>query len=125
MEEKKSIDINRNTGHFKKGKPRAIDAGRRKGTPNKRTEELSSLVAAADFTPFEFLVRAYTNTLFNREGAKLEVTMDQRIVCAKELCQFLMPKKRSVEVSGSVTVDKTPAEDAYLIDVDIPEEEED
>ena len=100
---------------FKSGQARPEGSGRIKGTPNKRTGELVDLLKSVAYSPFEFLIRCYTDDLFHRDGHRLEVALDIRVVCAKELCGYLAPKKRSIEVSGSLTVGETPAEGAFLI----------
>ena len=65
-----------------KGSPKPPGSGRKPGTPNKRTR----IIAACEkmkVDPFEFLASVVGDV-----GAELR----DRIVCAKELAEYLEPK---------------------------------
>lgn len=111
---------------FKKGDPKPEGSGRKRGSLGKPNQELKDLIEeAADYTPWEFLIRCYTDTLEDRQGDYLPAPLELRVSCARELCQYLAPKKRSIEVSGALTTDRTPAEDAFWATLGEDEEDED
>jgi len=64
--------------------------GRKKGSKNKKTEELFEICARKKLTPFEALIDLALST--DDEGIKLGAL--------KELCQYLYPKRKAVEVSS-------------------------
>ncbi len=97
---------------FQKGEPRPENAGRTKGTPNKRTTELLDILKELGCNPFEFQALVITEKLVDRDGELVAVTLDQRIICARDLAPYLLPKQKAIEVSGSLTVNVTPAEQA-------------
>jgi hypothetical protein len=74
-----------------KGQARPKDAGRKKGTPNKKTEALEEICARHGLNPFEGMV-------------KLALEADDiniRFNSLKEICQYLYPKRKALEVSSS------------------------
>lgn len=75
-----------------KGKPRPPNAGRKKGTPNRKTQDLEDLCAAKGINPFELLLE-FTGP------APLEI----RFAALKEICQYLYPKRKAIEHSGEIT----------------------
>ena len=97
---------------FQKGEPRPEGAGRVKGTPNKRSIELLDILKELGCNPFEFQARVITEQLVDRDGNLIDVTLDQRIICARDLAPYLLPKQKAIEVRGSLTVNVTPAEQA-------------
>jgi len=74
---------------FKKGQPRAVGAGRKAGTPNKRTLAQAAC-AKHKADPFGFLASVVVDV-----GADIK----ERIACAKELCEYLEPKLSRQEVT--------------------------
>jgi hypothetical protein len=85
---------------FQSGKPRPPGAGRRAGTPNKRTQALEVLKSKAGLDPLDFF-RAVLESDLSVLGAAAP-TLDQRLTAAKELASYLYPKKKSVEVTGDM-----------------------
>lgn len=74
-----------------KGKPRPEGAGRKKGTLNRQTVALEEICEKHKINPFEAMI-------------KLALTTDKdelRFNALKELCQYLYPKRKAVEVSNS------------------------
>lgn len=65
-------------------------AGRKKGTPNKKTLALEEVCAKHNCHPFEGMV-ILSQTTFD-ESIKLG--------CLKELCSYLYPKRKALELSG-------------------------
>ncbi len=98
---------------FKPGQKRPPSAGRKKGTPNSKTLELSELISKFGCQPGEVLARvargerimalAYANKETG-EFVEHEVmpTLDQMIQADKELTQYVYPKRKAVEHSGEI-----------------------
>jgi hypothetical protein len=91
-------------GHTKKG-------GRVKGEPNKRTKELKEYLESIGCFPDEVLAQIVMGKpikcriSFNEEtGDFVEGDMlpklEERMSAAKELMQYIYPKRKAVEVSG-------------------------
>jgi len=76
---------------FAKGKPRAENAGRKKGTPNKRTLDLFAQCEALKIDPFNELLK-----LASDKG--LDEVL--RLQALKEVCKYLYPTRKSVELSN-------------------------
>jgi len=68
---------------YPKGKPRPKGAGRQPGSLNKRTTVLDKCIAMG-YDPFEAMI-------------KLAQSGDESMI--KELCQYLEPKKKSMDVA--------------------------
>jgi hypothetical protein len=75
-----------------KGKPRPPTAGRRKGTPNKRTVLIDELLAQHQFNPVERMI-----ALCNQD----DLPLDLQVQILKELAQYVHPKRKAIEHSGS------------------------
>ena len=95
-------------------------AGRKKGVPNKKTQVIEDLLESLNCEPLRILAAvANGEPLHARIGVglpgktaggseqdydfvEMEVspTLDQRIAAAKELCQYVYPKRKAVEHSG-------------------------
>ena len=74
-----------------KGKTRPEGSGRKKGTLNVKTAALEEICQKHNIHPFEAMV-------------KLALTTDKddlRFNALKELCQYLYPKRKAVEVSNA------------------------
>lgn len=69
--------------------------GRTKGTPNKRTQELCELM--------EDKFPGY-NPVVQMAGIALDkdVEINIRVQCAKEVAQYLYPKRKAVELKGEI-----------------------
>lgn len=75
-----------------KGDPKPEGSGRKKGTPNRKTEDLMAKCEAKGIDVFEALLEYVTEPS----------TMELRLSALKELCQYLYPKRKALEVSGSM-----------------------
>ena len=100
-----------------KGKPRPDTWGRKKGTPNKKSLPLAERAAAMGVDPFEILLRfaagdwkglGYSNenimTGVDRFGiAVTKPTIDPglRERAAEGACEYLHPKRKAIEVTGT------------------------
>lgn len=71
---------------FEKGKPRAEGAGRKAGVPNKKTDILA-ICEGVGLNPFLELAKIASDSSHER-----------RFDAIKELCQYIEPKKKSVDV---------------------------
>ena len=77
-------------GKFKVGEKRPANAGRKKGTPNKKTKELIEILGA--FNPAEKLVEIFKET----------DDKDLKASIAKELMKYVYPQRKAVEMTGDV-----------------------
>lgn len=91
-----------------KGKPRAEGVGRKKGTPNKKTQSLMELCDSGGFTPFEDMLK-----LTHHPDPELSFH------ALKEVCQYLYPKRKALEHSGP---DGGPIETKDVLDERTDEE---
>lgn len=92
---------------FKAGEKRPAKAGRKKGTPNKKTTILLDIFEANDFCPAEEVVK-----LIKDKGADL---LDkERADIFLRLMEYKFPKRKSVEHSGEI---KTTPIDGILAEV--------
>jgi hypothetical protein len=76
--------------NYTKGHPKA--GGRQKGTPNKRTQDLMEKCVQFGVDPFEVLLDIARNS--DKE--------ENRAMAAKELCQYIYPKRKAIEITGSI-----------------------
>ena len=84
----KTVKVGKNNGgKFVKGEPRPAQAGRKKGTPNKKT--LIFLDDLGNFQPLKELVKLYKNT--NDDNIKLTIL--------KELLKYIYPQRKAVETT--------------------------
>lgn len=69
--------------------------GRPKGSPNARTQDLFEITERLDCNPFEVLI------LFAKGDAETlkvsEISPDLRLRAAKDACDYLFPKRKSIE----------------------------
>lgn len=87
--------------------------GRKKGTPNKKTQIIEEILESLDCSPITNLARiangqkvmclAYANKETG-DFVEMEVmpTLDQIKDANKELAQYIYPKRKAVEHSGSI-----------------------
>lgn len=85
----------------KKGERRG---GRVKGTPNKDTRNLWAICERMNFNPFEALVQ------FAQTGG-LEADENLRFNAAKEVAQYILPKRKAIEHSGHISPELAEAAD--------------
>lgn len=102
----------RHSGQFQPGAAKPEGSGRQSGTPNKRDVQMLECLERLKCNPFEFHALVVMEKLTDKDGNLVPVTLDQRIQCANNLMPFLLPKQKALEVSGSLTVIATPAEEA-------------
>lgn len=90
MSENKTDKVTRNNGKFAAGGTRPENAGRKKGTPNKKTKELQEILGA--FNPAEKLMEIYNST----EDEQLKAS-----IC-KDLLKYVYPQRKAVEMTADV-----------------------
>ncbi len=75
--------------------PKQINSGRKLGTPNVRTKELRELIEAKypDFHPVIAMLEVWHN---KRRPFAL------RFDALKEAAQYIQPKRKAIEISGSI-----------------------
>lgn len=115
-----------------KGTPRAPNAGRKKGTPNKNSLPLMEKAQKLGVDPFEVLLMfckgdwdglgyfSSTITKFGKGGETYEVdtvTADQRLKAAAEACKYLYPTLKSTEGTVKVVTNDRPLK--YLTDEEL------
>lgn len=81
-----AVKVSKNNGKFKKGQKRPENAGRKKGTPNKRTAEIAERLKGVDIVG-ELLEIARTT---EKEETKVAVY--------KELLKYAYPQLKAVEL---------------------------
>ena len=111
----------------KKDSPKT--GGRKKGRPNKRTEELKEISDRLGVDPFEVLLLfasgdwkalGYDKAKFvsgiNEYGQWYKWTIDPslRSRAAAEACQYLNPKRKAIEHSGEIKSPQSELSDAEL-----------
>lgn len=105
-------------------------AGRKAGTPNKKTKELMEVLVKHDFEPAEALIYIYKQAKqifeYRKQRSNLAgalTAMDRMHDAASELAGYVYPKKKAIEHSGEIGV-KTFADfiEAGLEDDDEGEE---
>lgn len=93
--------------------PRPDGAGRKAGTPNKKTQELHELAEKLGVSPFEILLlvaKGDWKTLgiplieIKKDGFIIEqknpiIDIETRVQAAKEACKYLHPQRKAVELS--------------------------
>jgi hypothetical protein len=93
-----------------KGKARPEDAGRKKGTPNRKTQTLLDKCEEKGIDPFAALL----------ELSQMAEREETRLGALKEICSYLYPKRKSLEHSG-LTDPKVVNEIEKLSDLDAEE----
>lgn len=113
---------------FVQGQSRPMGAGRKRGTPNKDTSELARIVDEMEFSPFEALAGFAQGMVVELELMTLEeynappvldeigrviqpsgrvraleiINPELRATCLVKMCEFLYPKRKAIEISGSI-----------------------
>lgn len=85
-----TVKVNKNNGQFKKGAKRPAGAGRKKGTPNKRTADIIERLKGEDIVG-ELLEIAHTT---EKEETKVTVY--------KELLKYVYPQRKAVEFTQDI-----------------------
>jgi hypothetical protein len=90
---------------------RTPGAGRKKGTPNKKTVELMQVLEKHNFDPGEELIYCYRQAKqifeFRKKRSNLAgalTALDRMSEIAEDIAQFIYPKKKAIEHSGEVGV---------------------
>lgn len=83
-----------------KGNPHDVGAGRKKGTPNKFTKSLQDKCDELGVDPFMVLLK------FTQHDDP-QIAMQ----AAKEVCQYILPKRKAIEVSGENPFADRPLEE--------------
>lgn len=86
---------------WKRGQPRPEGAGRKKGTPNRFTQNLMKICEERNLDVFESMVQI-----------ALESENPNRFPALKELAQYLYPKRKAIEHSGQI--DTNPYKDKSI-----------
>lgn len=77
---------------YPKGAPKPANSGRKKGVLNRKTEDLMAKCEARGIDVFDALL----------EYVVLPSSPEIRLSALKELCQYLYPKRKALEVSGEL-----------------------
>lgn len=108
---------------------RTPGAGRKKGTPNKKTTELIQLCEKHGVTVGEGLIFAmkHARRIFDERRKKGNLVgalsaLDRVHAADAELAQYVYPKKKSIEHSGEIGV-KTFAD--FVASAESPDDEDD
>lgn len=91
-----------------KGGPKTTGSGRKKGTPNKKTQELRDKCEAAGVDPFDVLLQICKGTKEiivkddkgKEKTVELPINTEHRLAAAKELCQYIYPKRKAIELTS-------------------------
>jgi len=92
---------------FKKGMKKT--GGRPKGGQNKRTVEIRDMLEAMDCDPLEFMAKVVNGEIdqkivvrTGKDGVPVMATapasLDQRLAAARELAQYIAPKRKAIEL---------------------------
>lgn len=77
---------------FKKGDPKPVTSGRKKGSINLRTRSVEEIMAKWNYDPLEAMVKL-----------AIESTDDYtRMKCNMELCKYRYPQLKGIEHSGTI-----------------------
>jgi hypothetical protein len=95
-------------GRAAQGPGRTPGSGRKKGTPNKRTEEFAALLVASGYEPGQLTIAvargdAFEQTVVTPEGKTVTVTapasLELRAKCDMHLMRFRWPQLKAIEHS--------------------------
>lgn len=75
----------------RKGTPKPIGAGRKKGTPNKRSETASETLELLGFDGLAEMHKMYSNPAISEQS---------RVKLLAEMAQYQYPKRKAIEHSG-------------------------
>jgi hypothetical protein len=88
--------------------------GRKVGTPNRKTREISELLESLGHNPIEAMVRIATDP---------EASLELRGRMNAELAQYIYPKRKAVEVAGDQEAPLGPRK-VQIVIVPTPSEEQ-
>lgn len=107
--------------------------GRKKGTLNKKTQDQLEIAKKHKISPFEILLffasgdwkalgfKSETKIRYTSSGEGYEVphiTPEHRLKAASECCQYLYPKRKSIQITNDINTED-PA--AHLSDEELDE----
>ena len=87
---------------FEKGKPKT--GGRKKGTPNKKTQILTEILEEKGFCVVTNKLRIYKKALNNFKNDRSDFRFKYLEIAdsvPKDLMQYVYPKRKSIEVTGA------------------------
>ena len=90
VDENETVKVSKNDGKFKKGQARPEGAGRKKGTPNKRTADIVERLKGVDIVG-ELL-----------EIARTTKKEDTKVTVYKELMKYVYPQRKAVEIANEI-----------------------
>lgn len=90
-ETNKTVKVSKNDGKFKKGQKRPANAGRKKGTPNKRSINLDEKLQELGFDVVDEYICIYNST----EDEQLKAN-----IC-KEFMKYCYPQRKAVEFDST------------------------
>lgn len=105
MTEKKSVSISSKNGGRRPG------AGRKKGSPNKKTAELQKAVEESGVTPLEFMLNIMREPITGLEPKDQLQAMMLRFEAAKAAAPYVHPRLSSVDMKASVTSHEASIDD--------------
>jgi hypothetical protein len=101
---------------FETGKPKLPNSGRKKGTPNKNTQDVMALCDRLGCNPIEIMARFAINDWeglgydspdtvvgYSKTAQPLKqqrITEKMRLDAASELAGYLIPKRKAIEHTG-------------------------
>ncbi len=95
----------KNNGQFQKGMKRPDNAGRKKGTPNRKTRELLELLS--DYNPAVSLLEILKSD---------RVPIDLKIKINLDLMSYIYPKRKSVESKEQVLLFNNPEKVSEVVE---------
>lgn len=104
----------KNNGQFQKGMKRPENAGRKKGTPNKRTVELLSKLEELDYDPLEKLI-----IIANDDKTSTELKTKINL----ELLSYIYPKRKAVAMDITKYVGRVSEMEQEVAENEIKESE--
>lgn len=78
---------------FPKGAARPEGAGRKKGTPNHKTQHLMNICEKEGIDPFQALCQIAKESI--------KTNPERAISALKEVCQYVYPKRKALEIELS------------------------
>jgi hypothetical protein len=80
-------------------------AGREKGTPNKRNQEIADLAKELGCNPAKILMLIAVGDSEALSVSPLELDLDRRASAAKELMPYLYGKRKPIDSNGNDSID--------------------
>lgn len=90
----KSAKVERVSGRFAVGSAKPKNSGRKKGTPNKRTQNLIELIEKKfpNFDPIISLIEISQDN---------ETPLELKVNCLKEIAKYIHPQRKAVEIAAN------------------------